>query len=105
MFFQDDNMSISNNVKVMNTNDLQLPKKISDTICYVKKECYNTLLLFLVEIEGVKVKGIATRKLLKDVPHIDGIIKETLSEIACSSKLSQKEEKEHHEENCFDMCD
>ena len=100
---EDDNMPISNNTELMNTNDLQLLQKINDNICHVKKECSNTLLPFLVQIEGVT--ATARRKLLKDAPHIDGIIKETLSEIASSSKVSQKDEEEHHEENCFDMFD
>ena len=96
-------MPISNNFEVMNTNDLQLLHKINDTICHVKKECSNTLLPFIVQIEGVI--AIATRKLLTDAPHIDGIIKDTLSEIACSSKVSHEDEDEHHKENCFDMFD
>ena len=100
---EDDNMPISNNTEVMNTNDLQLLQKINDTFCHVKKECSNTLLPFLVQIEGVA--ATARRKLLKDAPHIDSIIKETLSEIASSSKVSQKDEEEHHEENCFEMFD
>ena len=69
-------MPISNNTEVMNTNDLQLLQKINDTICHVKKECSNTLLSFIVQIEGMT--ATARRKLLKDAPHIDGIIKETL---------------------------
>ena len=69
----------------------------------MKKECSNTLLPFLVQIKGVS--GTARRKLLKDVSHIDSVINETLSEIKCSSKVSQKDEVEHHEENCFDMFD
>ena len=35
--------------------------------------------------------------------YIDGIIKETLLEIACSTIVSQEDEEEKHEENCFDM--
>ena len=50
--FEDDSMPISNNVKVINTNDLQLLHKINGTICHVKKECSNTLLPFSVQIEG-----------------------------------------------------
>ena len=37
--------------------------------------------------------------------YIDDIIKEALSEIACSTRVSQEDEEEHHEENCFDMFD
>ena len=61
-----------------------------------------------IEIEKVQIEevtGTARRTFLKDAPHIDGIIKETLSEIASSSKVSQKDEEEHHEDNCFDMFD
>ena len=99
---QDDNVLISNNVEVMNTNDLQLLQKINDTIRHVK-ECSSTLLPFLVQIEGVT--ATPRRKLLKGAPHIDSIIKETMSEIAWSSKVSQEDDEEHHEENCFDMFD
>ena len=56
-------------------------------------------MLFL--INGLRVG----RKLLKDASHIDGIIKETLSEFACSSKVSQENEEEQHEDNCFDIFD
>ena len=49
---QDDNMPISNNVEAMNTNNLQLLQKINDNVCHLK-ECSNTLLPFLVQIEGV----------------------------------------------------
>ena len=83
-------MPISN-AKVKNMNDLQLLHKINDPICHVRKECSNTLLPFLVQIQGVA--AMARKKLLKDAPHIDGIIKETLSEIACSSKVSQDDER------------
>ena len=58
----------------MNMNGLQPLKKI--TMCHEKKECSNALLPFLVQIEGLTVNGI-----------IDGIIKETLSEIACSLQV------------------
>ena len=78
-------MPISNNVEVINRNDLQLIQKVNDTICHVNKECSNTLLSFLFQIEGVT--ATARRKLLKGTPHIDGIIKETLSEIECCLKV------------------
>ena len=48
----------------------------------MKKECSNTMLPFLVQIE--RVTATNRRKLPKDVPHIDGVSKETLSEIAYS---------------------
>ena len=100
---QDDNMPISNNVEVMNTNDLQLLQKINGAIFHVKKSCSNALLPFLVQVE--RVAATASRKMRKDAPHIDGIIKETLSEVACSSKLSQEDEEKHHEDNYFYMFD
>lgn len=96
---QNDNMPISHNVKVMNTNDLHLLQKISNIICQEK----NTLLAFLAHIAGVT--ATARTKLLKDTTHIDGIMKETLLEIACSSKISQEDEEEYHEENCFNVFD
>ena len=98
---QDDNMPISNNVEVINMDYLLLLQKINDTICHVKKECSNTLLPFIVQSQGVT--ATARRKLPKYAPDTDGIMKEKLSEFACSSKVSQKSEEEHHGENCFDM--
>ena len=51
---EDDNMPISNNTEVINTNDLQLLQRKSMALfCHMQKECSNTLLPFLVQIEGV----------------------------------------------------
>ena len=57
----------------------------------------------LVQMEGVT--ATARRKFFTDAPHIDGIIKEILSEIACSSKVSQEDGEKHHDEKSFDMFD
>ena len=60
----------------MNTNDLQLLQKVNDTIYHVK-ECSNILLPFLVQTE--RETATAKRKLLKDAPHIYGIIRDTVN--------------------------
>ena len=81
-------MPISLNVKVMNTNDFQLLQKINDTNCHVKKECSNTLLLFLVQT--VEVTATARRKLFKDVPHIDGIFRKNYQKLHVVQRYHKK---------------
>ena len=92
--------------------DLVLLRRISDTVNDIKKQCAKSLLPFLTKIESVTAN--ATRKVLKDGACMDSLIKETLSNTACSSKvpsevIQEKEEKEisddekSDEGNCFDM--
>lgn len=52
-----------------------------------------------------RVAAIASRKLVTDAPHIDGVIKEILSEISCSSKVSPDDGEEYDMEKGFNMFD
>ena len=92
--------------------DLVLLRKINDTVNDVKKQCKKSLLLFLVIIESVTAN--VRWKVLKDGTHVDGIIEETLSNTACSSKVPSEVIQEAEEEeisddeksdegNCFDI--
>ena len=92
--------------------DLVLLRKINDTINEVKKQCTKSLLPFLTKIESVTAS--ARQKVLKDGTRMDGIIKETLLNTACSSEvpsevIQEAEEEEisddekSNEGNCFDM--
>ena len=87
-------------------------RKINDTVNDVQKHCTKSLLLFLTKTESVTTN--ARQKALKDGTRMDGIIKETLSNTACSSKVSSEVIQEAKEEemsddeksdegNCFDM--
>ena len=78
----------------------------------MKKHCTKSLLLFLTKIGSVTAN--ARRKVLKDDTRMDGIIKETLSNTARSSKVPSEVIQEAEEEeisddeksdkgNCFDM--
>ena len=77
-----------------------------------KEIVHKIIITFLTKIESVAAN--ARRKVLKDGTRMDGIIKETLSNTACSSKapsevIQETEEKEisdnqkSDEKNCFDM--
>ena len=85
------------NVNMKGPTDLVLLRKINDTVNDVKKHCTKSLLLFLTKIESVTTN--ARQKALKDGTRMDGIIKETLSNTACSSKvLSEVIQKAEEEE-------
>ena len=70
------------NVNTKDLTDLVLLRKINDTVNEVKKQCTNSLLSFLTKIESVTAN--ARQTVLKDGTHIDSIIKESLSNTACS---------------------
>lgn len=50
-----------------------------------------------------RLAAIASRKLVTDAPHIDGVIKEILSETSCSSKVSPDDGEEYDMKEGFDM--
>ena len=101
----------NDNVNTKEPADLVLLRKINDTVNDVKKQCTKSLLPFLTKIKSVTAN--ARRKVSKDGTRKDGTIKETLSNTACSSKVSieviQEAEEEisddekNDEGNCFDM--
>ena len=102
----------NDNVNTKEPTDLALLRKIDDTINDVKKQCTKVLLPFLTKIEYVTAN--ARRKVLKDWTRMDGIIKETLSNTASSSKVPSEviqeveegeisDDEKSDEGNCFDM--
>ena len=70
------------NVNTKDLTDLLLLRKINDTVNEVKKQCTKSLFSFLTKIESVTAN--ARQTVLKDGTHIDSIIKESLSNTACS---------------------
>ena len=103
----------NDNVNTEEPTDLVLLRKINDTINDVKKQRTKSLLPFLTKIGSVTVN--ARRKVLKGGTRMDSIIKETLSNTDCYSKvpsevIQQAEEEindveKNDEGNCFDMFD
>ena len=82
--------------------DLQLLQKLNETISSVKKECSNSLLPFLCQIEGVTAN--ARRKILKDGSHVDGIVKEAIK-INAVSNVAEEVEEDSEKGNCSDIMD
>ena len=102
----------NDSVNTKEPTDLVLLRKINDTVNDVKKQCTKSLLPFLTKIESVTTN--ARQKVLKDGTRMGGIIKETLSNTACSSKVPSDVNQDAEEEeisddaksdkgNCFDM--
>ena len=90
----------NDNVNTKELTDLVLLRKIIDTVNDVKKECTKSLLPFLTKIESVTAN--ARQTVLKDLTHVDGIIKETLSNTACSSKVPSEVIQEAEEKQISD---
>ena len=102
----------NDNVNTKELTDLALLRKINHTVNDVKKQCTIALLQFLTKIESVT--GNIRWKILKDDTCMDGIIKKTPWNTACSSKVQREVIQEAEEEeitnvkksdegNCFDM--
>ena len=64
---------------------LEIVGKVNHAVNDVKKQYTKSTLPFLTKIESVTAN--AKRKVLKDGTRMDGIIKKTLSNTACTSKV------------------
>ena len=90
----------NDNVNMTEPTDVVLSRKVYDTVNDIKKQCTKSLLPFLTKIESFTAN--ARRKVLKDGTHMDGIIKETPSNTACSSKVLSEVIQEAEEEEISD---
>ena len=75
-------------------------KEPTNTVNYVKKQCTKSFLPFLTKIKSVT--PTPRQKVLKDGTRTNVIIKETLSNTACSSKVQSEVIQQAEEEEISD---